>query len=502
MGSGLEVSEIVDALVGAERTPYESRATAKAETLTTDISAVGALKSALEVVQVSMASLADADNYQQRSVSGSDDFVSLSSDETAEVGSYAIKVDALATEHKLSSIGFEATDAVGEGTITFNSGGNSFDITTTDTDTLADLRDAINDSNDNDSITATIVTGVEGQHLVLTSNETGLESGISITVNESVDAAGGNDDGSTDDGGLGGGIIGGEEETEPDTSNDANNVDNIGLSRLAYQPNSEEDGFSTNMTEVTAASDAQITLDGNIVATSSSNTFTNVIDGIDITVNKIHNDDDDSSSANVTEDNSNIESGLDSFVSSYNTLIELADNLAGVGDDGVGVMTGDALLRGVLNKLRQEISNSFDTGSGNTLSLSALGVSGDIDGVLSLDSDILNDFIDSDVDAVEQFFTGDNTSSITSLGFAQSMDDLLNFYTASDGLIEGRIDSKESQLTQLEDDNASFLLKMDALEARLLSQFNAMDLLVANLNSTSTYLQAQLDNMPGVVLDN
>ena len=40
---------------------------------------------------------------------------------------------------------------------------------------------------------------------------------------------------------------------------------------------------------------------------------------------------------------------------------------------------------------------------------------------------------------------------------------------------------------------------MDSLEARLLEQYNAMDLLVANLNSTSSYIQQQLDNMPGVV---
>jgi flagellar hook-associated protein 2 len=40
---------------------------------------------------------------------------------------------------------------------------------------------------------------------------------------------------------------------------------------------------------------------------------------------------------------------------------------------------------------------------------------------------------------------------------------------------------------------------MQSLESRLLSQYNSMDLLVANLNATSDYLQSQLDNMPGVV---
>ena len=40
---------------------------------------------------------------------------------------------------------------------------------------------------------------------------------------------------------------------------------------------------------------------------------------------------------------------------------------------------------------------------------------------------------------------------------------------------------------------------MDDYEQRLLSQYNAMDLLVANLNSTGSYLTQQLASLPGVV---
>ena len=409
--------------------------------------------------------LAEEDSYQQRSVDGDDDFISLSSDDSASVGKYSIKVDALATEHKLSSTGFVGEDPVGEGKLTLASGDNSFDIEVSSADTLSNIRDAINDSTDNDSMVATIITGDDGQHLVLTSIETGVENAITIVA---------------------------------DDTSDGNNGDNVGLSRLAYQPDSEADNYAVSMTEVTAASDAKVTIDGTLVATSASNIFTNVIDGIDVTVNKVHGEDDDISKASIVEDNSNIKSGLTNFITSYNSLLELADNLGGVGDDGVGVMTGDSLLRGVMSKLRNKMSESFDTGNNGALSLSSLGVSGDTDGVLSLDSDILNSFIKNDVDGVQQFFVGSDDSP----GFAQSMDDLMEFYTQSGGLIDSRVDSKESQISGLEDDAVSFGLKMESLEARLFTQFNTMDLLVANLNSTSTYLMAQLDNMPGVVQNN
>jgi flagellar hook-associated protein 2 len=464
IGSGLAVSDIVDALVGAERTPYESRLNTQEATYTTDISAVGALKSALEKVQESIENLSDADNYQQRSISGGDSFVSLTSNKDAEVGNYSIKVDALASEHKLSSSGFESTDEVGEGVLTFTSGENSFEIISSSTNTLEDIKDAINDSDDNSSVIATIITGDDGQHLVLSSKETGVDNAITITV---------------------------------DDISDGNNTDNVGLSRLAYQPDSLLPDFAANLTEVTAAKDAQITIDGTLVVSSNTKTFTDVIDGIDITVNDAHDQDDDISNISVTENNNNIALGLNAFVASYNELLTLSNTLGSSSETGGGVMAGDSLLRGLMTKLRNELSTTFSTGTNESLSLSQIGVTSDRYGVLSLDADDLNESIESNVDGIQQFFVGSDPDSTD--GFASSMDELLNYYTETGGLIDSRIDSRTTQLERIDDDRITFGLKMEALESRLLSQYNAMDLLVANLNSTSTYVQAQLDNMPGVV---
>ncbi|MAJ39670.1 MAG: flagellar hook protein FliD, partial [Pseudoalteromonadaceae bacterium] len=61
------------------------------------------------------------------------------------------------------------------------------------------------------------------------------------------------------------------------------------------------------------------------------------------------------------------------------------------------------------------------------------------------------------------------------------------------------IESKEGQLRDIDDERVSFARKMESLESRLYAQYNSMDALVASLNSTSSYLQTQLDNMPGVV---
>jgi flagellar hook-associated protein 2 len=462
IGSGLQVSEIVNAIVGAETAPFVSRSNKQQGEVTTDISAIGALKSALESVTDSISSLADADNYQLRTASGSDSFVSLSSSKDAQIGSYSVKVDALAKSHKLMSDAIGSSEAVGEGTLNIAVAASNFDIAVSASDTLSDIRDAINNSVDNDSVIATIVTDDAGQHLIMTSKETGVANAITTTV----------------------------------TDIDTFNTDNAGLSRLAYDVSDPNPLLhTTNLAEVDAAFDAQITIDGTLVVSSSTNVFTNVIDGVDVAVKKIHEVDDDISQISFSANNSNIKSGLEKFVESYNELQKLSKQLGAAGESGSGPLAGDSLLRGVMGKLRQELSKSFDTGNGNSLSLSELGVRSDRYGVLSLDSEDLNEFIASDVGGVQQFFVGTDSSD----GFASSLTELTSFYTDSDGIIQNRIDSRNNQLERLDDDREVFNRKMESLEARLFAQYNAMDLIVAGLNSTSSYLMAQLDNMPGVV---
>jgi|TARA_R110001583_G_scaffold33395_1_gene112657 flagellar hook-associated protein 2 len=468
IGSGLQVTEIVDAIVGAERAPFESRLNNRQAAITTDISAVGALKGALESVAGAIDDLASADQYQRRVVNGSDDFVSFSGTKSAELGSYSVKVNQTASAHKLVSDPFVGSEAVGEGTMTLSSGSESFDISVSSTATLSDIRDAINDSLDNTTMTATIITDDNGQNLVLTSKETGLANAIKITVEEVVEI---------------GDLLG------------PNNTDKVGLSRLAYDAVEASPTYAPNLTQVREAQDAKITIDGTLVVTNSTNEFEDAIDGITITAKKMHEVSDDISTASVTENNSNIQTGLSGFVKSYNELVDLVKQLGQSSASGVGPLAGDSLLRGVMGKIRQELSSSFSSTGSDNLTLNQLGVRSDQYGKLELDSEDLEAQIALNVDGVQNFFVGSDNLP----GFAASLKTLTEFYTESDGIIQGRIDSKNSQLSKLDDERIAFTRRIDLLEARLYSQYNAMDLLVSNLNATSSYLQQQLDNLPGVV---
>jgi len=475
IGSGLPVGDIVSGLVEAERTPFNQRANTQGAEITTQISANGALKDAMSQMLSSLEALQEVENYNAKKTSGSDDFISVSSDEEAQVGSYNIEVNQLAQAQKTISNQYASDTAFPEGTLDFatasqiadGEGEISFSITTEADDTLEDIRDKINDAEDNDSVIATIITESNGeQRLIMTAADTGVDNAITVT-------------GSNTDG------------TALDVANPLNNL------------------VSTNLTELEPAEDASITIDGTVVLTSATNEFADAIDGITITAKKEHNTDltlgdiDSPSQAKITEDNGVVESNLSSFVEAYTAFQALADQLgqAGGEDENAGVMSGDSLLRTVTSRIRNMLSDSFGS---DGLSLTQIGV-GTPDNYLetaeaerdkfSLDSDDFQEIFGDDPDSIQDFFIG--TDDVP--GFAASLGSLIEDYTKQDGLIDSRIDGYERQEAQLDVDVEAFARKMDAYEARLFSQYNAMDALVASMNNTSTFLSSSLANLPGVV---
>jgi len=462
IGSGMPVQDLVSAFVEAERVPFQQRMNKKGADLTTDISANGTLKSILSDLASSLKKLKDADNYQLRSNTGSDKFVAIKADKTAQLASYDVKVENLAQAHKVMSTPIAADTAIGEGKMTFKTANNTtgFAIDVSDTDTLADIRDKINIATDNDDITATIITDGNGtQSLVMSSNKTGLKNKLEITATQA--------DGTT----------------ALDPSSDLNKLLTQGV-------------VASTLIETNPALDAKIIVDGTIVLTSDTNEFKDAIDGVTFTAKKTHGVDDDNSKLAITEDNKMVAKELEAFVNSYNEYYATAKKLGQAGSDSQGPMSGDSMLRGVTSKLRSMLSQSFSKDEqGGKFALSQLGIEADQYGKLSLDKDVLNDLVTDDPDAVQKFFVGTEDKP----GFAMTFDSMVQSYVKKDGLIDTRIKGFEGQLKGLDEDMVAFSQKMEKYESRLLSQYNAMDMLVANMNATSGSLMAQLDNMPGVV---
>ncbi len=69
------------------------------------------------------------------------------------------------------------------------------------------------------------------------------------------------------------------------------------------------------------------------------------------------------------------------------------------------------------------------------------------------------------------------------------------------GSLETKVDGLQERVADIEEESADFDKRMDLLEARLRLQFASADALISNLNNTSSFLEQQLENLPGVTRD-
>jgi flagellar hook-associated protein 2 len=177
---------------------------------------------------------------------------------------------------------------------------------------------------------------------------------------------------------------------------------------------------------------------------------------------------------------------IESFVEAYNELQGLmAQQTSYNSDTGAsGALQGDALTRSIQGQLRSLMSNgNLDAGIS---SLAELGITTSRTGQLEIDSSTLNDVLSNNFDQVAEFFSAEET------GLANQLDSMLETYLQSNGTFDARTDSINRQMDDIDDQRESLSMRLDKLEARLFAQFNAMDAIVAQLNSTGEYLTQQL----------
>jgi flagellar hook-associated protein 2 len=93
--------------------------------------------------------------------------------------------------------------------------------------------------------------------------------------------------------------------------------------------------------------------------------------------------------------------------------------------------------------------------------------------------------------------TGDRGFINFTKGSGSLLDDMLTSFLDDDGPFSARTDRLNKQQEGITDDRAALQRRLESLESRLLSQFTAMDALVGQLKSTSSFLSQQLANLPG-----
>lgn len=96
---------------------------------------------------------------------------------------------------------------------------------------------------------------------------------------------------------------------------------------------------------------------------------------------------------------------------------------------------------------------------------------------------------------------GDATGSRGSVSFARGVADrlssLLDGWLANDSFLSARTNGVQSQIDDIAKQREALATRLEALEARYMKQFTALDALMARMQSTSNYLAGQLAGLPG-----
>ena len=93
---------------------------------------------------------------------------------------------------------------------------------------------------------------------------------------------------------------------------------------------------------------------------------------------------------------------------------------------------------------------------------------------------------------------GDRGSVTYAKGILGGLESLLKSYLDKDGVLSSRTDSLNDRLKDIESDRLALDRRMESVRERYTQQFIAMDVLVGQLNQTSSYLAQQLANLPKI----
>ncbi|MHB8090684.1 MAG: flagellar filament capping protein FliD [Syntrophales bacterium] len=182
----------------------------------------------------------------------------------------------------------------------------------------------------------------------------------------------------------------------------------------------DADGVLTTTTrkrQIVAGVDASVTLDG-ITVTRTENTIDDILTGV--TLDLLKADTNTTVTLNVGRDIDAIMEKVNTFVASYNAIssyIHTQASYDATNQKAGGVLFGDGTLASVKADLTSILIQSVWGVSSAYSTLGLVGVSVDIEGQLSVDSEKLRGYLTTNFNDVQKLFTASGTTSVGSLEY-------------------------------------------------------------------------------------
>jgi flagellar hook-associated protein 2 len=432
--SGLDTRALIDAILEAEREPAKALA-GRRDLFSRRRSALDELGGKLGAFETALRDLSSVRTFRGRTTTASDETVVRATASTgAELGLFNLEVTALAAAHKVKSEGLAALDQplVTDGTITIQSGDNdaiTIDVSAaTFNNTLEAVRDEINAADA--GVQASIIFDGTAYRLTVRAEESGLDNALTIT-----------------------------------------DATNLGLDEAANV--------------VVAAADAELTVDG-IEVTSSSNHVTGVIPGI--TLDLLTTTGATPVTVEVAQDADAVVEAAQELVSQYNTLVDYFN--AQTATASPGPLAGDATLRAVQLKVQSLFTRGVEgIAIGEIRSLASLGVSFDgKTGKATLDTAELRERLDASFDEVGDVFLSSGETTHPRVRFAGATGDTVS------GTYAVQVTAAAEQASLLGSNPISALAQDETLTITVGGETTTIDLLQgATIDDIVTALNDGLD---------
>lgn len=449
VGSGLDLTGLLDQLQEAERGKL-APITLQKKQQEAKISAYGQLQTSLDAFQDAVAKINDPKLYQSLSASVRGDGVTATTTASALPGSYRVEVSQLATSGTLASARVDTKDQPlelqGATALKLNFGelgaDGSVTIDIAPNSSLSDIRDAIN-ANKESGVNATIINDGEGYRLALSSKTTGVEA--SIHSFSFVDANG------------------------PVT----------GPFGEALEAGAKQIGQN-----------ASLTVNG-ITISSAKNQIEGAIQGVTLNLAElsIAEGETASSTVNIERDTLKQREAINGFVKAFNDLKGTIGKLTAFDSESgdAAELLGDSAVRTIESRLRSVLTGGVEGGELSTLN--QLGITLQRDGTLEVDDDKLSDLVANNPQALSDFFAGDATEG----GLAGKLEASIGQMLGDSGVLKGAISGAENRVKSLDTRYERMEKSIEGTISRYRSQFSQLDVMIAQMNSTSSYLTQQFD---------
>ena len=431
--SGLDTGSLIDSLIAVEansQTLLKKKLTAAQD----DAKAYRAVNTKFDALRTAAEALGKAATFGAATATSSSTSVVATATAGASAGTTTFTVDRLAARHSVASSAAWSAPA-SDLSLVFDDADPGTAATTVTIPAGTSLADAVKKINATagTGVTASVVSSTEGPRLQLTATASGEKGRFTLT-------------------GLANGTL-------------------------------------------SEGADAKVTIGGTgtleFSATSATNTFTDLLPGVTLTVSQESSD---PVTVDVTTDPKAVSAAVQKLVTAANDVLNSIKSSTSTATGSTAVLKGDSTLRALATKVLESVGRAIGTGS----SASDVGIELDRYGNLTFDSTQFEKALAADPARAQALVYGTGTGTGAVPGVAQRLLDVVK--EASDtvkGSLVLKAKSSDDAASDLQDRIEDWDLRLELRRTALTKQFTAMETALSSLQNQASWLSSQLKGLSG-----